>query len=85
MKASNINFEKKRFGGICPEVFYKKDVLKDFVKLTGKHLYWSLFLKKIPDILIKYQTKQKVWNFLSSSALNEIILVSIGFQKFVFY
>ena len=85
MKACHINFERKRFGGICPEVFYKKGVLKDFVKFTGKHLYWSLFLKKIPGILIKYLTKQKVWNFLSSSALNEIILVSIGFQKFVFY
>ena len=27
----------------------KKDVLKDFAKLTGKHLCWSLFL-------IKFQT-----------------------------
>ena len=29
-----------------PEVFYKKGVLKDKVKFTGKHLYWSLFLIK---------------------------------------
>ena len=30
-----------------PEVFYKKGVLKDFAKFTGKHLCWSLFLIKL--------------------------------------
>ena len=30
-----------------PEVFYKKGVLKNFVKFTGKHLCWSLFLIKL--------------------------------------
>ena len=29
-----------------PEVFCKKGVLKNFAKLTGKHLYHSLFFKK---------------------------------------
>ena len=29
-----------------PEVFYKKGVLKDKVKFSGKHLCWSLFLIK---------------------------------------
>ena len=28
------------------QMFYKIDVLKDFAKFTGKHLYWSLFLIK---------------------------------------
>ena len=30
-----------------PEVFCKKRVLRNFVKLTGKHLYQSLFFNKI--------------------------------------
>ena len=30
-----------------PEVFLKKDVLKNFANLTEKHLRWSLFLVKI--------------------------------------
>ena len=30
-----------------PEVFYKKDVLTNFSKLTGKQLYQSLFFKRL--------------------------------------
>ena len=30
-----------------PEVFYKKDVFKNFAKLTGKQLWKSLFLNKV--------------------------------------
>ena len=30
-----------------PEVSCKKPVLKNFAILTGKHLYWNLFLKKL--------------------------------------
>ena len=33
-----INFHKQR-----PEVFYEKDVLRNFTKFTGKHLCQSLF------------------------------------------
>ena len=29
-----------------PEVFYKKGALKNTVKLSGKHLSWSLFFNK---------------------------------------
>ena len=29
-----------------PEVFYKKGVLRNFIKFTGKHLRQSLFLNK---------------------------------------
>ena len=29
------------------DVFNKKDVLKSFAIFSGKHLYWSLFLKKL--------------------------------------
>ena len=30
-----------------PNVFSEKGVLKNFAKLTGKHLCWSLFLMKL--------------------------------------
>ena len=30
-----------------PEVSYKKDVLKNFAKFTGKHLCQSLFFNKV--------------------------------------
>ena len=33
-----------------PQVFKKKDVLKDFAKLTGKHLYQSLFFDKVASL-----------------------------------
>ena len=29
-----------------PEEFYKNGVIKNFTKLTGKHLRWGLFCKK---------------------------------------
>ena len=32
-----------------PDVFYKKGVLKNFAKFTGKHLCQILFLNKIVD------------------------------------
>ena len=31
--------------GSHPEVFCKKGVFRNFSKLTGKHLCWSVFLK----------------------------------------
>ena len=30
-----------------PDVFYEKDVLKNFAKFTGKHLCWRLFFNKV--------------------------------------
>ena len=39
-------FGNSVFKRIWPEVFYKKVVLKIFVKSTGKHLCRSLFLNK---------------------------------------
>ena len=33
-----------------PEVFYKKEVFKNFAKFTGKHLYHSLFLNKVATL-----------------------------------
>ena len=36
----------KAFRSSRSQMFYKIGVLKNFVKLTGKHLYWSHFLKR---------------------------------------
>ena len=33
-----------------PEVFYKKGVLKNFTKFTGKHLCQSLFFNKVAGL-----------------------------------
>ena len=42
------------------EVFYKKNVLKNFPKFTGKHLCQSLFFDKVagPATLLK----KKLWH-----------------------
>ena len=44
-----------------PEVFHKNDVLKNFAKLTGKHLCQSLFFDKIAGLrdatLLKKKTR----------------------------
>ena len=32
------------------EVFYKKDVLKNFTEFTGKHLFRGLFFNKNTDL-----------------------------------
>ena len=51
-----------------PEVFFKKDVLKNFANLTEKHLCWSLFLIKMeawgPATLLKRDSNTDVflWN-----------------------
>ena len=42
-------FEKKLKSSHL-EVFCKKDVLKNFAKFTGKHVYWSIWLNKIADL-----------------------------------
>ena len=37
-----------------PKVFYKKGVLKNIAKFTGKHLCWSLLFNKVkPATLLK--------------------------------
>ena len=43
-----------------PEIFYKKGVIKNFAKFTGKHLCQSLFLNKIIKKTKKY-LNETVW------------------------
>ena len=40
----------------------KKAVLKNFVKFTGKHLYQSLFVKKVADLTPATLSKKSLWN-----------------------
>ena len=42
VKLQQININR----GSRQEVFYKRGVLKNFAKFTGKHLCQSLFIKK---------------------------------------
>ena len=43
----------------CPEVFYKKGVIRNFVKLIGKHLSQSLFFNKIAGLATL--SKKRLW------------------------
>ena len=48
-----------------PDVFYKKGVLRNFAKLTGKHLCQSLFFNKVVGLacnLIKEETLAQVFS-----------------------
>ena len=40
----------------CPEVFYKKAVLRNFAKFTGKQLCQSLFFNKVAGLEISKNT-----------------------------
>ena len=48
------------------EVFYNKDVVKNFEKFTGKHLCQSLFFNKVADLrlvtLLKKETRAQVFS-----------------------
>ena len=53
MKTNELSAKKVR----CSERFenfFKKEVLKDFAKLTGKHLYQSSFLNKVDCFCLKF-------------------------------
>ena len=41
---------KTKYRSSCPEVFFKKGVLRNFAKFTGKHLRQSLFFNKVADL-----------------------------------
>ena len=45
-----------------PEMFYKKDVFKNFINLTGKHQCQSLFLNNFITILLK----KRLWTFFTT-------------------
>ena len=45
-----------------PEVFCKKDVLRNFTKLTGEHLCQSLFFDKVAGLRPATLFKKKLWH-----------------------
>ena len=45
-----------------PEVFYKKGVLRNFVKFTGKHLCQSLFFNKVAGRMSATLSKKRLWH-----------------------
>ena len=45
----------------CPEVFCKKDVLRNIAKLTGKHLCQSLFFDKVAGLRLLFVLKKRLW------------------------
>ena len=46
----------KKSRSSCPEVFCKKEVLKNFSKFTGKHLYRRLFKKRVTGLKVVSQS-----------------------------
>ena len=45
-----------------PEVFYKKCVLRNFTKFTGKHLCQSLFFSEVAGLRPATLLKKKLWH-----------------------
>ena len=45
-----------------PEVFYKKGVLRNFAKYTGKQLCQSLFFNKVADLSLATLLKKRLWH-----------------------
>ena len=45
-----------------PEVFYKKGVLRNFAKYTGKQLCQSLFFNKVADLRLATLLKKRLWH-----------------------
>ena len=45
-----------------PEVFYKKGVLRNFLKFTGKHLCQSLFFTKVAGQSPATLLKERLWH-----------------------
>ena len=45
-----------------PEIFYKKSVLRNFTKFTGKHLYQRLFFNKVAGLRPANLLKKSHWH-----------------------
>ena len=57
-----------KFRSSRPEVFCKKDVLRNFAKLTGKHLCQSLFLNKVAG----QRPATEACNFVNKETLAQV-------------
>ena len=60
--------EKRERGGVfllqkqLPEVFCKKNVLRNFAKFPGKHLCQNLFLNKVTGLRAATFLKKRLWH-----------------------
>ena len=54
-------------------MFYKKGVLRNFTKFTGKHLCQSLFFNKVADL------RPQVCDFIKKETLEQVF--SCGFYE----
>ena len=50
-----------KYGISRPEVLFKKGVLRNLTKFTGKHLCQSLFLNKVAGLRPTTLLKKKLW------------------------
>ena len=80
-----------------PEVFYKKGVLRNFAKFTGKYLCQSLFFNKVAGLRSLTLIKNKLWcrcfpvNFAKllrtpflQNASGRLLLYRVCLKKFTF-
>ena len=56
-----------QYGNSRPEVFYKKGVLKNSAKITGKYLCQSLFFNKVAGLFFTSWRRQRTFSFLTFS------------------
>ena len=64
----------KREAATTEAVFYKNNALKKFTKLTGKHLFQSLFFNKVAVLWI-------LWNFLWNTFLTEHLRMTASVKR----
>ena len=68
-------------GSSRPEVFCKKGVLRNFIKLTGKRLWQSLFINKVAGLRRSYQLRSYQTSMIIF--LTRILNRSLTFSIFV--
>ena len=56
-------------------MFYKKAVLKNFAKFTGKHLYQSLFFNKVAGLRTPFFIERLWWLLFSNQKLQFLTTV----------
>ena len=57
-----IDIQPKLKRSSCPEVFCRKDVLRNFAKFTGKNLCQNLFFNKVASLSPATLLKKRLWH-----------------------
>ena len=75
-----------------PELFYKKCILRNFPKFTGKHLFQSLFFNNVAGLTPATLLKKRLWHrcfpvnfgkFLKTLFLAEYFRWLLSFVQFL--